>query len=120
MSFWLPIFSTFFNKPINNAFLRNFIITQFFDFGTAWNGTFNGIARPSMTFRARDARGEPDYSNPVLVTFKAGGVGPFAGGYGFGARSTLLGYLLKLDVGWPMRGFFKGNPVWYFFMGLDF
>jgi hypothetical protein len=116
----LPIFSTFFNKPINNAFLRNFQLTQFFDFGTAWNGTFNGIARPSMTYRARDARGEPDYSNPVLVTFKAGGVGPFAGGYGFGARSTLLGYLLKVDAGWPMRGFFKGNPVWYFSLGLDF
>src|SRR5678816_3112925 len=32
----LPVFSTLFNKPINNAFLRNFQFVQFFDLGTAW------------------------------------------------------------------------------------
>ena len=116
----LPVFSTFLNKPINNAFLRNFQLIQFFDFGTAWSGTFKGIARPSVTYRALDANGEPDYNNPVLVHLKAGGLGPFAGGYGFGVRSTLLGYFMKLDAGWPMSGFFKGKPVWYFSLGLDF
>jgi hypothetical protein len=56
----------------------------------------------------------------VIVRLPAGGVGPFAGGYGFGARSTLLGYILKVDAGWPMNSFFKGKPVWYFSLGLDF
>jgi hypothetical protein len=112
--FRLPVFSTFFNKPINNAFLRNFQLTQFIDFGTAWEGTFSGIKRPSVTY------GTGDPNNPVLVTFKSPGLGPFAGGYGFGARSTLLGYLLKVDAGWPMNGIFKGKPVWYFSLGLDF
>lgn len=116
----LPVFTTLMNKPINNAFVRNFQLTQFFDFGTAWSGTFKGIARPSVTYRATDPTGQPDYNNPVLVHLKSGGLGPFAGGYGFGVRSTLLGYFLKLDAGWPMNGFFKGNPVWYFSMGLDF
>jgi hypothetical protein len=55
-----------------------------------------------------------------LVQQKAGGVGPFAGGYGFGVRSTLLGYFMKLDAGWPMSGFFRGKPVWYFALGFDF
>ncbi|MDB5253667.1 MAG: hypothetical protein JWP27_2836, partial [Flaviaesturariibacter sp.] len=32
--FRAPIFSTFFNRPINNAFLRNFQLVQFFDLGT--------------------------------------------------------------------------------------
>jgi hypothetical protein len=59
-------------------------------------------------------------NNPVVVKIKAGGIGPFAGGYGFGARSTLLGYFLRLDAGWEMNGFFKGKPRWYFAMGLDF
>ncbi len=113
--FRLPVFSTLFNKPINNAFLRNFQITQFIDFGTAWEGTFSGIQRPSVTY------GTPnDPNNPVRVTFKSPGLGPFAGGYGFGARSTLLGYLLKVDAGWPMSGFFNGKPLWYFSLGLDF
>ncbi|MBS1947359.1 MAG: hypothetical protein JST47_06290 [Bacteroidetes bacterium] len=106
----LPVFSTLFNKPINNAFLRNFQLVQFFDLGTAWNGAYNKIQRPSET-----------YSNPpVTVLLKAGGIGPFAGGYGFGARSTLLGYFLRCDVGWEMNTFFGGKPVVQVSMGVDF
>ncbi len=33
--FRLPLFTTLFNKPINNAFLRNFQLIQFFDLGNA-------------------------------------------------------------------------------------
>jgi hypothetical protein len=61
-----------------------------------------------------------DPSIPVDVTIKAGGLGPFAGGYGFGARSTLLGYFLRLDVGWQMNTFFGNSPTWQFAMGVDF
>jgi hypothetical protein len=108
----LPVFSTLFNKPINNAFLRNFQLIQFFDLGTAWNGAYDKIERPSVLYS------EP--GNPVVVKIKAGGIGPFAGGYGFGVRSTLLGYFLRFDAGWEMNGFFKGKPMLYFAMGLDF
>jgi outer membrane protein assembly factor BamA len=108
--FRLPVFSTLLKRTINNAFLRNFQLVQFTDFGTAWNGGYNKIQRPNVTYG----------NNGVLVKLKAGGVGPFAGGYGFGVRSTLLGYFLKLDAGWPMSGFFKGKPILYFAMGFDF
>ena len=47
-------------------------------------------------------------------------VGPLVGSYGFGARSTLLGYFLRLDAGWEMNGFFRGKPMLHFAMGLDF
>jgi hypothetical protein len=57
---------------------------------------------------------------PTQILIKTGGIGPFVGGYGFGARSTILGYFLRCDVGWPMNGFFKGKPLWYFALGLDF
>lgn len=110
--FRFPVFSTLLNRPINNAFLRNFQLVQFVDLGTAWNGKYNGIKRPSEIYQ------EP--GTPVTVRMDAGGLGPFAGGYGFGVRSTLLGYFLKLDAGWPMKGIFKGSPVWYFAMGFDF
>ena len=33
---------------------------------------------------------------------------------------ALLGYFLKVDAGWPMGGFFKGKPAWYFALGFDF
>ncbi len=106
----VPVFATFFNKPINNAFLRNFQIVQFFDLGAAWNGKFDKLERPSVVY------GQP----PVTVRVKAGGIGPFAGGYGFGARSTLLGYFLRADAAWEMNSFFRGKPMWHFAMGFDF
>ena len=108
--FRLPIFTTLFNRPINNAFLRNFQLVQFTDLGTAWSGGLKGIGRPSVIY------GVP----PVQIEKRAGGIGPFAGGYGFGARSTLLGYFLKFDAAWQMNGFFKGSPKLYLSMGLDF
>ena len=109
----LPIFTTFFNKPINNAFLRNFQLVQFIDLGTAWNGAYDKIERPSVMYTNVTSPG-------VSVRIKAGGVGPFAGGYGFGARSTLLGYFIKFDVAWQMDGLFRGKPMTYFALGLDF
>ena len=111
--FRLPVFTTLFSKPINNAFVRNFQLIQFIDLGSAWNGAYDKLARPSIT-----------YSDPVTQLYrlilKRPALGHFLGGYGFGARSTLLGYFLKFDAGWPMNGFFKGKPIYYFSMGLDF
>lgn len=106
----VPVFSSFFNKPINNAFLRNFQVVQFVDLGTAWNGAYDKIERPGVNYTVP----------PITVRVKAGGIGPFAGGYGFGARSTLLGYFLRFDAAWDMSGLFKGKPQYYFAMGLDF
>ena len=63
----------------------------------------DNIKRPSANFG----------SEPLIVKLKAGGVGPFAGGYGFGARSTLLGYFVRFDAGWQLDGFFKGKPQLY-------
>ena len=108
-----PVFTTFFNRPINNAFIRNFQLVQFFDLGTAWNGAYDAIQRPHVYYS--------DPNNPnITVKIKAGGIGPFAGGYGFGARSTLLGYFLRFDVAWGMDVFFQGKPMMTVSMGLDF
>ena len=110
--FRFPLFSTLVSRPINNALLRNFQIVQFIDLGTAWNGKYNGITRPGEVVTAPNT--------PVVVRIDAGGLGPFAGGYGFGVRSTLLGYFMKVDAGWPMKGIFKGQPILYFALGFDF
>ena len=115
--FRLPVFTTLFDKTINNAFIRNFQVTQFTDLGTAWNGGYDGIRRPQIAYNTALGPSQP---GPVTVRVKAGGVGPFAGGYGFGARTMLLGYFIKFDAGWPMSGFFRGKPVTYFALGLDF
>jgi hypothetical protein len=108
----LPVFTTLFNKPINNAFLRNFQVVQFFDLGTAWNGKYNALKRPEEEIQSS--------SGALTVLLKAGGIGPFAGGYGFGVRSTLLGYFLRFDAGWQMNTFFDQAPVLNVSMGVDF
>jgi hypothetical protein len=108
-----PLFSTLFNRPINNAFLRNFQLVQFFDLGSAWNGSYDKIERPHVIYS--------DIQNPnITVKIKAGGIGPFAGSYGFGARSTLLGYFVRFDAAWGMDVFFKGKPMMTVAVGLDF
>jgi hypothetical protein len=109
--FRFPIFTTLLNRPINNAFLRNLQLLQFTDLGTAWNGKFDKVQRPTNVYGS---------GTNVQVNVKTGGIGPFVGGYGFGARSTLLGYFLRVDAGWPMGTFFRGKPYWYFALGLDF
>ncbi len=108
--FRLPVFTTLFSRPINNAFLRNFQLVQFFDLGAAWNGSYSGLKRPQTIL------GDP----PIQFVTKVGGIGPFAGGYGFGARSTLLGYFVRFDAGWQMNGFFRNKPVLNLSLGLDF
>ncbi|MEO7523719.1 MAG: hypothetical protein ABIT58_06465 [Ferruginibacter sp.] len=108
--FRVPILSTFFERTINNPFLRDLQVIQFTDFGTAWNGSFTKIKRPEVTYS----------STNVSVKIKSPGIGPFVGGYGFGIRSSVLGYFLKFDIGWPMDTFFGGRPIKYIALGLDF
>lgn len=114
--FRVPVLSTFFDKTVNNKFLNDFQITQFMDLGTAWNGAYKGISRPTLTY-TNVGGNIPGF---VTVKQKLGGVGPFIGGYGFGVRSTLFGYFVKYDVAWPMNTFFKGRTVNYLSLGLDF
>jgi hypothetical protein len=110
--FRLPLFTTIFDRTINSSFIRNFQLTQFIDLGTAWAGGLDKIKRPVIAYTNTD--------NNVTVRVKAGGIGPLAGGYGFGARTMLLGYFVKYDISWPMNVFFRGKPQMYFSLGLDF
>lgn len=123
--FRFPLFSTLINRPINNAFIRNFQLIQFIDLGNAWDGDLfsgglNKFERPQQIYYPLDADGNPIPDPVATVRLKAGGIGPLAGGYGFGVRSTLLGYFLRLDAGWEMSGIFRGKPILHFAMGVDF
>lgn len=106
----LPVFATFIDQPIGSDFIRNFQMTSFMDVGTAWNQSLSLKNDSYLT-----------YANPpVFVQIKNSNLGPFVGGYGFGARTTIAGYFLRVDAAWPMSGFFVGKPKWYFSLGVDF
>lgn len=107
----LPVFATFIDQPIGSDFIRNFQITSFADIGTAWNESLS-LKHSSYTTYGQ---------TPVYVQIKANNLGPFVGGYGFGARTTIAGYFLRLDAAWPMaNGVFAGKPMWYVALGVDF
>lgn len=108
----LPVFATFMDRPINAAIIRNFQLTSFIDIGTAWNQKLNFKDANYTYYTGSDGT--------VTVKVKEGFLGPFVGGYGFGARTTIAGYFLRVDAGWPAVGFFRGKPIWYFGMGVDF
>ncbi len=109
----LPVWSTFVDQTINNSFISDFQLIQFIDFGAAWEGDVTDIKRPEYLYTSTT-------TGNVTVKQKTSGIGPFIGGYGFGVRSSLLGYFVKFDVSWPMNGFFNGQPINYFSLGLDF
>jgi hypothetical protein len=108
----LPVFATFMDRPINSAIIRNFQLTSFIDIGTAWNQKLNFKDANYTYYTGSDGT--------ITVKVKEGFLGPFVGGYGFGARTTIAGYFLRVDAGWPAVGFFRGKPIWYFGMGVDF
>ena len=45
---------------------------------------------------------------------------PLVYGYGFGARTTLLGYFLRVDYAWGVDSGEKKKPIWAFSLGMDF
>jgi hypothetical protein len=72
--FRLPVFTTFLSSPINNAFIRNFQLVQFFDLGTAWSGPLSAIKRPTIIYHQyidTNGDGVPDIISPLDVEIKA-------------------------------------------------
>ena len=107
-----PVFSFFINSTIRSELVRNFQLVAFADAGTAWQGIspydednpFNtlNITQGPVTVHVNYFR------EPVVV------------GYGGGARTTILGYFLKVDCAQGIDSGARKKPIWYFSMGLDF
>ncbi len=107
-----PIFKYFANRPIKSDFASNFQIVGFGDIGTAWTGTHpwsndnflftNNINRP-----------------PLNITVKVQKE-PVVGGFGFGARTRLLGYFIRGDVAWGVEDGKVLPAIFYLSLSLDF
>lgn len=108
----IPIFSSLIHRPIRSEFVKNFQVVGFTDIGTAWEG-FNPYAKENPLFT--ETIGGPPvtvvvnyYRNPIVV------------GYGVGVRSILLGYFIRLDVGWGNDSGRVGRPIAYLSFSTDF
>jgi len=108
----LPVFSYFINRPIQSDFIRNFQIIGFADIGTAWTG--------SSPFNDNNPlNNEVKPGNPITVTYENIN-DPVVGGIGFGLRTTLLGYFVRVDWGWGIEnGEINKKSQFMFSLSLD-
>jgi hypothetical protein len=109
--------------PIYSNFFKNLQLTGFTDVGTAWTGigpfsrrnAFNTYVLPNLT-PAQIANGENIPFRATITDFRS----PFLVGYGIGARTTILGYFVKFDVGWGLENKEVKAPISYLTLGYDF
>ncbi|MCD4664931.1 MAG: hypothetical protein K8R68_06630 [Bacteroidales bacterium] len=107
-----PVFRYLANHPIKSDFIHNFQVVGFGDVGTAWTGLhpysdenylYTNVIRQS----------------PIRATVKVQKE-PIVGGFGFGARTRLLGYFIRADLAWGVEDREVQPSVFYFSLSLDF
>lgn len=109
----LPLLKFFYKGTVSSNFFRNLQLITFTDVGSAWTGTSPFTRKNSVNTqpipRTGGFSGEfTNFGNPFLV------------GYGFGARTMILGYYMKLDVAWGEEDRGRVGPKFYFTLGYDF
>jgi len=107
-----PVFRYFANKPMRSDFLYNLQIIGFGDIGTAWTGT-------SPWDKDNPLFTKTYYANPFVLTLERE-IDPLVGGFGFGIRSRLLGYFLRVDYAYGVESGVVKPGIFYFSLSLDF
>lgn len=108
----LPIFRLLYRGPIASNLFRNFQFVGFYDIGSAWTG--NSPFATENSINTEIVRGGP--FEVRLKNFK----NPWLSSYGFGARTVLLGYYVKLDVAYPIEDYDVKDPRFHVTLGYDF
>jgi hypothetical protein len=92
--FRVPVIRYLLNHPVRSDFLNNFQIIGFGDVGMAWTGP-NPLSKEN-TQNIQTYYYEGTSIQVTVINEK----NPLVGGMGFGLRSRLLGYFVRLDFGW--------------------
>lgn len=107
-----PVFRYLAGHPLSSGFLNNFQIVGFADIGSAWTGL-----HPYSQNNAWDQ--EVITNGPMTITLDANR-DPIVAGYGFGIRSQLLGYFIRLDWAWGVENMEVQPRMFYLSLSLDF
>ena len=107
-----PIFRYLMNRPIRSDFVNNFQIIGFTDVGTAWTGPDPYSSKNSLNTTVT-------VKGPItiIVTTKRE---PIVAGYGFGVRSRILGYFVRIDWSWGIDDRVQLPRLTYLSFSLDF
>ena len=109
-----PIFKYLFSRPIRSDFIQNFQIIGFGDMGTAWTGNSPYDDRNSLNTKVVG-----NSLTPLIITLKTQH-NPLIGGYGWGVRSRLFGYFVRVERAWGVQDGIVLKPLWYLSLSLDF
>ena len=107
-----PVFRYLAKNPIKSDFLNNFQIVGFGDVGTAWTG-WHPYSEDNYLFTNKIEQA------PLNITVKLQ-KDPIVGGFGFGARTRLLGYFIRADVAWGVEDRQVMPAIFYLSLSLDF
>ena len=107
-----PIIRYLANYPISSNFLNNFQIIGFCDIGSAWSGI--------NPWAGKNAYDKQVIDNVNYVVTIDSNRDPVVAGYGFGLRSQLLGYFVRLDWAWGIENRVILPRVFYLSLSLDF
>ncbi|MEX2363951.1 MAG: BamA/TamA family outer membrane protein, partial [Balneolaceae bacterium] len=131
--FRFPLFAAIVPGPLPILPFYNLTGTAFIDVGTAWGQTIEYglldsnqepiINDKKLDFKVAKERFSSFASTPDgPVGFEAPYLdGDILIGAGFGLRTIVFGLPLRYDAGWPYdRDGFKGKPIHYFSIGIDF
>ncbi len=110
----LPVFKYFLKRNLSSDFIQNFQVVSFADIGTAWNGTTPySDDGPTNTLQVGNAQ------TPLIITINATN-NPIIGGFGWGLRSRLWGYFVRVDRAWGVQDGNVLKPITYLSLSLDF
>lgn len=107
-----PVFRYFAKSPIKSDFLNNFQIVGFGDVGSAWTGS-SPFSDDNYLFTNKVEQA------PLNITVKVQ-KDPIVGGFGFGARTRILGYFIRADLGWGVEDMVVQPSIFYLSLSLDF
>ena len=110
----LPIFKYLYKRPIRADFIQNFQFIIFGDLGTAWTGPDPYSDKNSLNTTVIGT-----YQSPLIITLNTQH-NPIVGGYGWGVRSRLFGYFIRLDRAWGVQDGIVLKPIWHLSLSLDF
>lgn len=108
----VPLFKYLLNRPIKSDFLKNFQIIGFADVGTAWNGWSPYSENNSLNTKTI-------VQGPLTIKIISQHE-PLVGGLGWGLRSRILGYFVRVDWAWGYENGEIQPRIFYLSLNLDF
>ncbi len=109
-----PVFKYFSKRPIRSDFAQNFQIIAFGDIGTAWTGPSPYSDKNSLNTTVIGSN-----QTPLIITLNTQH-NPIVGGYGWGIRSRIFGYFIRVDRAWGVQDGIILKPLYYLSLSLDF